>query len=108
MLGTALLLQIAELGAWFGLYQTVKRQTTRQILTYGRPQPTRIPIVDKKLEQLAGHPSKTTRAVTTRVVAFARKLVNTKAFEHVVVGMANSKSPLRKRLRRKSKLVMTL
>jgi len=101
MLGTALLLQAAELGAWLGLYRVVKRQATRQVLVFGRPQPVKIPIVDAKLKTWAGHPSKTSSAVARRMVSFARKLVNTSAFEHVVAGLANPDSPIRRRLQKK-------
>lgn len=98
MIVGALLLQAAELATWFGLYRKVKSETTRQILTFGRPQPSRIPILDDQLRRLAGNPSKPAQMASKRVIGLARRLVNTRAFEHIVTGLINPKSKLRSKI----------
>lgn len=104
MIGTALVLQAGELLAWAGLYRVVKRETTRQILTFGKPQPLKIPIVDRKLEQLAGHPSRTSKVMSDRAVKLVRRIVNTRAFEMLVLGVVNRKSRLHAHLKKPTKI----
>lgn len=106
MLLTALALQGAELGLWAGLYYKTKHVLTQNILIHGRRQATKLPIIDGQLKKYAGSPTSTTKIIAQRMVTFARKAVNTKAFEHVVTGMANSQSPMRKRLVKKTPLII--
>lgn len=96
MIGTAIVVQSLELLGWTGLWWKLKGDATKQILIFGHGQPQTIPIVDKQLKHLAGHPTKFQRAASERIIKLARRVVNTRAFEHVVAGVLNTKSPMRK------------
>lgn len=98
MFGIALTLQATEILAGATLWFKVKQDHVKQILIFGTPQPTRIPILDAQLERLAGCPSKSQRAVSGRIVKVTRKLVNTKAFEHIITSLVNTKSEMHKKL----------
>lgn len=100
MIGTAIFVQAVELIGWTGLWLKLKGDATRQILVHGRVQPQRIPIVDTQLKDLAGHPTKFQRAASKRVIKLARRIVNTRAFEHLIAGMFNPSSKLRLYLNR--------
>ena len=95
MIGTAILLQGAELLGWGGLWWKLKANATKQILIHGRIQPQHIPIVDGQIKHLAGHPTKIQRMVSERTVKFVRRAVNTRAFEFLMLGMFNPQSKLR-------------
>jgi len=99
VLGTAIILQAAELVGWTGLWWKLKGDATKQILIHGRVQPQRIPIIDGQLKNLAGHPTKFQREASTRIVKLVRHAVNTRAFEYVTAGLMNPKSSMRKQLK---------
>lgn len=82
------LLPSFELGYWLGLLglRHRAREKTRAILLYGKPQATSIPVIDGKLKQWAGEPTRNQERVSRFAVGGIRKLVNTKAFEHLVTG----------------------
>ena len=101
MIGAAILLQGLELVGWTGLWWKLKGESAQQILIHGRPQPLRIPVVDDKLKYLAGYPSKTERKFADGIVKVVRRVVNTRAFEHVVVGAVNRQSHFHKMLTKK-------
>jgi hypothetical protein len=103
---TALILQSAELLAGASLWFKVKRDKARQILLFGSFQPTKIPILDHQLDKLAGSPTKTQRALSERLVKVTRKLVNTKAFEHAVTAIVNTRSILHTKLHSSSPTVL--
>jgi len=96
MVGTAIVLQALELSMWAGLWQKLKADATRQILIHGRVQPQRIPIIDKKLKQMAGHPTLFEQKSAERITKFIRRVTNTQAFEHLVTGLCNHNSPIRR------------
>lgn len=98
MLGTAIILQAAELLGWSGLWWKLKGDATKQILIHGTLQPQRIPIVDTQLEIMAGHPTRFQKRASERIVKLARRITNTRAFEHLVTGLINPQSKLRKKL----------
>jgi hypothetical protein len=99
MLLTPFILQGIELLAGACLWSKVRRDRTRQILIFGKFQPTEIPILDKQLEKWAGSPSKAQRFGVRRIVMVARKLVNTKAFEHIITALVNNKSEAYRRFK---------
>lgn len=98
MLETAIIVEAIELLTAGSLWLKVRAERTRRILIFGSFQPAKIPILDHQLEKLVGCPSRTQLALSKRIVNFARKLVNTKAFEHVVAGLVNTKSNMHKKL----------
>lgn len=100
MVGAALVLQAVELLGWGGLYWKVKADTTKQILIHGHLQPRKLPIVDKQLGRLAGHPNKLERSIADRVVKMSRSATNTVAFQHLITGLLNPRSGLRKYLKK--------
>lgn len=106
MIGTALIFQAAELVGWGVLWQKLKSDTQKQILIHGKPQPQRIPFVDSKLRDLAGHPSKVEQAIASRIVSGTRRIVNTRAFEYVVSGFCNRRSKLRRFAKKPPKVVI--
>lgn len=108
MLITALVLQASELAAMAGFWLHTKHVATRELLIHGKRQPTKLPFVDDKLKEYAGVPSNTVKSVANRLTKLARKAVNTKAFEHVVTGLCNGNSAMRKKLMRKSPVVVIL
>lgn len=99
MLGTAIVLQAAELLGWGGLWLKLKSDAKQQILVHGKLQPQKIPFVDAQLKKAAGHPTKFQRAISQRAVKLVRRIVNTRAFEHIATGLLNPKSSLRKRFK---------
>ena len=101
MIGAAILLQGLELVGWTGLWWKLKGESAQQILIHGRPQPLKIPIVDDKLKDLAGHPSKLQRKFADGIVKIVRRVANTRAFEHVVTGAVNTNSTFHKLLTKK-------
>ena len=106
MIGTALVLQAAELLGWGGLWMKLKGDARRDILINGRSQPQRIPIVDSQLRKLAGHPSKTEQAIASRLVSGLRKIINTRAFEYLVYGAVNRRSKLHRLVKKQNKVVI--
>lgn len=97
MIGLAIALQGLELLGWTTLSYKLKSSARREILTHGVRQPQRLPIVDDQLKSLAGTPNKFVRLASGRIVAIVRRIVNTRAFEHLVTGAINPKSELRKK-----------
>ena len=106
MIGTALIFQAAELIGWGGLWLKLKSDAQRQILIHGKPQPQRIPLLDGKLRDLAGHPSKVEQAVASRLVSGTRRVVNTRAFEYVINGLCNRRSKLHRFAKKPPKVVI--
>jgi hypothetical protein len=98
MLSLALWIQLLELLGWSSLWLKLRAESKRDILLYGKPQPKRIPIVDSKLQQLAGAPTPFQRRAADKVIKLIRGITNTKAFEHLVLAFTNSKSPMREKV----------
>lgn len=103
MIAGALLLQALELTAWLGLYRKVKSETRRQILTFGHPKPSKIPLLDARLKKWSGYPTKPRAFAAKRAISMARRLVNTRAFEYLMVGITNPRSKMHQQLVKKRK-----
>lgn len=88
-----------ELLGWVCLWLKLKRDTVQDILKHGRPKAKRLPAIDSKLKKLAGNTQPWQRNVANRIVKIARAIVNTVAFEQLVLGLVNGKSGLRKQLK---------
>lgn len=99
MLELALAIQALELVGWTSLWAKLKSDERKQILLCGKRQPRSIPILDNKLKALSGSPNKYVKQISSRVVKFARNIVNTQAFEHIVSGLINPSSALRSKLK---------
>ena len=99
MIVLAILLQAAELLGWGTLYLKLKGDTTRQILVHGTMQAQRIPVVDNQMKKLAGYPTDFERKSAEKLTKLVRGVANTQAFQHLLTGVCNSRSPLRKHLR---------
>lgn len=108
MILTAIALQATELAAWAGLWMHTQRTLVKDILVHGKKQPTKLPLIDHQLQKLVGHPTGVNRTIAKRITSMARVAVNTKAFEHVVSGLCNSKSKMRKHIVRKLPVVRIL
>ena len=106
MIGTALVFQAAELVGWGILWRKLKGDAQKQILIHGKPQPQKIPFVDAKLRDLAGHPNKVEQAIASRLVSGARRVVNTRAFEYLVGGLCNRRSKLHRFAKKPPKVVI--
>jgi hypothetical protein len=81
------LLPSYEAGFWSALIagKLRDRGKTRELLVYGRPARTCLPILDERLRKAAGTPTKSQALVARRIVAGLRWLANTRAMEYVIL-----------------------
>jgi hypothetical protein len=70
----------------------LKERKRRKLLNNTDVEPTHLMLVDDYLARKAGPSSKLERLAISKIVATARKVVNTQAFESVVAGVVNSNS----------------
>jgi hypothetical protein len=97
MLTTLLTLQIAEFVPWLLLTHRVKDAARKRTLMGTKT--TTLPIIDSKLKQFAGNPTKFQKVCSTRLTSMVRSLVNTKAFEYAITALVNNKSGIHKRFK---------
>ena len=76
-----------EAGFWSALIagKLRDRGKTRELLVYGRPARTCLPVIDERLRKAAGTPTKSQAFAARRIVAGLRWLANTRAMEYVIL-----------------------
>ena len=82
-----------EAGFWSALLAGKLRDQgkTRELLVYGNRTRTHLPVIDARLRKAAGMPTKSQAFLVRHTAAFIRWLVNTRAFEHVLlIGLKRS------------------
>lgn len=62
-----------------------------------------LPFIDKRFKKMAGNPNKTQVFAAQRLTMVVRYVVNLQAFEYLIQGIVNSKSPLRKSMVERNK-----
>jgi len=99
-------LQSFETGFWLGQvgYRRRQREKIRERLVWGRQPATALPIIDEKLRQAAGVPTRTQTRVANGIVAAVRWFAHTRAFELVVLRAIRDRWPVGKQLRTEVKL----
>lgn len=91
-----LLIAGAELSAWAAMLRVFFRNKRRELLIYGRSQAKSIGIIDRRLQRMAGTPSKCVAWQAEAITRTVRGIANTRAFELVVIGLCNPGSELRR------------
>jgi hypothetical protein len=84
-----------ELLAALGLLQHTRLTHRRDLARFGVKQPRRIPVIDKRMEWLAGSPTKFQKRVSKSIIWGARRIVDTRVFEHLVAALVNPDSRLK-------------
>ncbi len=76
-----------EAGFWSALIagKVHDRGKTRELLIYGRPARTCLPVIDERLRKAAGTPTKSQAFVARRIAAGLRWLANTRAMEYAIL-----------------------
>ena len=76
-----------EAGFWSALLagKLGNRGKIRELLVYGRPARTCLPVIDERLCKAAGTPTKSQAFAARRIVAGLRWLANTRAMEYVIL-----------------------
>jgi hypothetical protein len=76
-----------EAGFWSALIASKLRDRgkTRELLVYGRPAQTCLPVIDERLRKAAGTPTKSQAFVARRIAAGLRWLANTRAMEYAIL-----------------------
>lgn len=96
--GIVLTLQGAELLGWTALWRKSKSDANHRIVTQGFKTTQRIPVVDGMLKRMAGQPNNFEKGLSSRLTKLVRAIANTTALEHLIAGLVNARSPIRKRL----------
>jgi hypothetical protein len=80
-------LPVYEAGFWSALIagKFRNRGKTREMLVYGRPVRTCLPVIDERLRKAAGTPTKSQAFVARWIVAGLRWLANTRAMEYAIL-----------------------
>ena len=81
------LLPSYEAGFWSALIagKLRDRGKTRELLVYGRPARTCLPILDERLRKAAGTPTKSQALVARWIATGLRWLANTRAMEYAIL-----------------------
>ena len=76
-----------EAGFWSALIagKLRDRGKTRELLVYGRPAQTCLPVINERLRKAAGTPTKSQAFVARRIAAGLRWLANTRAMEYAIL-----------------------
>lgn len=101
MLETLLTFETLDLAALFGLLGARAWGKDRKLLCQPLRQARRLPVVDKQLRNLAGPSSSSTRRIQQTLLRTLRMLVNTRAFEYLVLMIVNPKSKFRRQAAQK-------
>ena len=100
-------LQALELGLWFGQsgYRRRHRERIRERLVWGRVPAIRLPVIDDRLDNTAGEPTRLQARIASGIVRAARWAAHTRAFELIVLRAIRKRWPNGKRLNSKVRLV---
>jgi hypothetical protein len=76
-----------EAGFWSALIagKVRDRGKIRELLIYGRPARTCLPVIDERLRKSAGTPTKSQAFAARRIAAGLRWLANTRAMEYALL-----------------------
>ena len=81
------LLPSYEAGIWSALLagKLRNRGKTRELLVYGSRTRTHLPIIDERLRQAAGIPTRAQAFIVRRAATFIRWMANTRAIEYALL-----------------------
>jgi hypothetical protein len=76
-----------EAGFWSALIagKVRDRGKIRELLIYGRPARTCLPVIDERLRKSAGAPTKSQAFTARRIAASLRWLANTRAMDYAIL-----------------------
>ena len=76
-----------EAGFWSALIAGKVRDQgkIRELLIYGRPARTCLPVIDERLRKVAGTPTKSQAFAARRIAAGLRWLANTRAMDYAIL-----------------------
>ena len=102
-----MLLEAFELGFALGQvgYRRRQRDRIRERLIWGRRPATALPVIDERLRQAAGVPTRAQMRIANGIVRAVRWFTHTRAFELVVLRAIRERWPIGKRLDSKVTLV---